>query len=31
VLASRDRARAGPTAAAHALCLERVLYPSRAG
>ena len=27
VLASRDRARAGPTAPAHALCLERVSYP----
>ena len=26
VLASRDRARAGPTAAAHALCLDEVLY-----
>ena len=28
VLASRDRARAGPTAAAHGLCLERVTYPA---
>ena len=28
VLASRDRARAGPTAAAHALCLESVKYPT---
>jgi tRNA pseudouridine38-40 synthase len=28
VLASRERARAGPTAPAHALCLERVSYPS---
>jgi tRNA pseudouridine38-40 synthase len=26
VLAGRDRARAGPTAAAHGLCLERVSY-----
>ena len=26
ILASRDRARAGPTAAAHGLCLERVSY-----
>jgi tRNA pseudouridine38-40 synthase len=29
VLASRDRARAGATAAAHALCLESVRYPPR--
>ena len=29
VLASRDRARAGPTAAAHALCLDSVRYPPR--
>lgn len=29
VLESRDRARAGPTAAAHGLCLERVTYPDR--
>jgi len=28
VLASRDRGRAGPTAPAHGLCLEEVLYPS---
>lgn len=27
VLASRDRGRAGPTAPAHGLCLEEVLYP----
>jgi len=27
-LASRDRARAGPTAPAHGLCLEEVLYPT---
>jgi tRNA pseudouridine38-40 synthase len=27
-LASRDRARAGPTAPAHGLCLEEVLYPA---
>jgi tRNA pseudouridine38-40 synthase len=26
VLDSRDRAQAGPTAPAHGLCLERVLY-----
>ncbi|MFI5315671.1 MAG: tRNA pseudouridine(38-40) synthase TruA [Myxococcota bacterium] len=29
ILASRDRSRAGPTAAAHALCLERVRYAER--
>jgi tRNA pseudouridine38-40 synthase len=28
ILASRDRARAGATAAAHGLCLERVTYPT---
>jgi tRNA pseudouridine38-40 synthase len=28
VLASRDRGRAGPTAPAHGLCLEEVLYPT---
>lgn len=28
VLASRERARAGPTAPAHALCLESVRYPA---
>ena len=27
ILASRDRSRAGPTAPAHGLCLERVQYP----
>ena len=27
-LASRDRARAGPTAPAHGLCLEEVFYPA---
>ncbi len=27
VLASRDRSRAGPTAPAHGLCLEEVVYP----
>jgi tRNA pseudouridine38-40 synthase len=27
VLASRDRTRAGPTAAAHGLCLDRLVYP----
>jgi len=27
-LASRDRGRAGPTAPAHGLCLEEVLYPA---
>jgi tRNA pseudouridine38-40 synthase len=26
ILASGDRARAGPTAAAHGLCLETVIY-----
>ncbi|HTO08517.1 MAG TPA: tRNA pseudouridine(38-40) synthase TruA [Myxococcota bacterium] len=31
VLASRDRARAGPTAAAHGLCLERVSYDPEPG
>jgi tRNA pseudouridine38-40 synthase len=30
ILASRDRARAGPTAPPHALCLEKVHYEGRA-